>query len=172
MGSGFLPSPVLTVVELLDLGTSAQGDTVIVSLVVGNAGSAPLIGSASLSDDGSFYIETDSLHIDLGGEISIQVGFAARMPGSMSASLTIESNDPVRPVAVVTLVGFVEAPPPVVGDFDGDRDVDLEDFFLFADRFGQAVSGADAVFDLDGDEHVDLVDFFLFAEQYGTRDES
>ena len=45
-------------------------------------------------------------------------------------------------------------------DFNRDGAVDLSDFFLFVDAFGNA----DPLFDLDDDGRVDLDDFFLFLE--------
>ena len=65
-----------------------------------------------------------------------------------------------------TLAG---ADPPELGDsvfadFNGDRAVNLFDFFLFADAFG----GADPKFDLTGDGKVNLSDFFLFADAFGS----
>ena len=48
-------------------------------------------------------------------------------------------------------------------DFNGDGEVDLADFFQFAEAFG----GTDPRFDLDGSGTVDFTDFFLFAEAFG-----
>ena len=48
-------------------------------------------------------------------------------------------------------------------DFDGDGEIGLSDFFLFAEAFG----GSDPRFDLDGSGTVDFTDFFLFSEQFG-----
>ena len=56
----------------------------------------------------------------------------------------------------------------LVGDFNGDLVVDLDDFFLFADKFGQAATGDAAKFDLAPDGTIDLDDFFLFADKFGT----
>ncbi len=54
------------------------------------------------------------------------------------------------------------------GDFNGDLAVDLDDFFEFANNFGQSATGDAAKFDLDGDGQVDLDDFFRFANNFGT----
>ena len=48
-------------------------------------------------------------------------------------------------------------------DFDADGRVELDDFFLFTDAFGQA----DPIFDLDGNGRVALSDFLLFVEVFG-----
>ena len=49
-------------------------------------------------------------------------------------------------------------------DFDGDGEIRLSDFFLFADAFG----GSDPRFDLDGSGTVDFADFFLLADHFGN----
>jgi uncharacterized protein (DUF2141 family) len=54
-------------------------------------------------------------------------------------------------------------------DFNGDGRVDFDDFFLFAEKFGQKATGAAARFDLDGNGEIDFNDFFLFAEKFGQR---
>jgi len=62
--------------------------------------------------------------------------------------------------------------PETAGDFDGDGDVDLSDFAVFAQCFGGAnlpvspgcPAGADADFDDDGD--CDLGDFAVFAQNF------
>lgn len=48
-------------------------------------------------------------------------------------------------------------------DFDGDRRVDFDDFFIFADAFGSQNS----FFDFNASGRVDFDDFFLFADQFG-----
>ncbi|MFH1567073.1 MAG: heparinase II/III family protein, partial [Gemmatimonadota bacterium] len=73
---------------------------------------------------------------------------------------------------VVTGLRFAGAPPilPVLpGDFDGSGLVDLADFFLFADHFGQAAAGPGDPFDLDGDGQIDFQDFYLFADAFGSH---
>ncbi len=52
------------------------------------------------------------------------------------------------------------------GDFNCDDTVDLRDFFVFADAFGQTVPPADPRFDLDGDGEIGLLDFFAFAKLF------
>ena len=54
-------------------------------------------------------------------------------------------------------------------DFNGDGVVDLNDFFLFAEHYGQSAGqpGFDAKFDIIGDSKIDQADFFIFAERFG-----
>ncbi len=50
-----------------------------------------------------------------------------------------------------------------------DNKVGLDDFFLFADRFGR-IEGEisfDARFDLDGNARIDFEDFFIFSDNFG-----
>ena len=54
-------------------------------------------------------------------------------------------------------------------DFNGSGKVDLFDFFLFSDAFGQPVVEDNARFDLDDSGAVNLFDFFLFAETFGDE---
>ena len=58
---------------------------------------------------------------------------------------------------------------PIQGLFDEDEIVDFNDFFLFADRFGERSGspGFDPVYDLDSDGVVDFRDFFIFADNFG-----
>ena len=73
--------------------------------------------------------------------------------GANSVVATVAGLEPV------TFTATAEATP----DFDGDGEVDFDDFFLFAEAFG----GADPRFDLDASGSVDFADFFLFAESFG-----
>jgi len=55
----------------------------------------------------------------------------------------------------------------LVADFNGDLDVNFDDFFAFVDVFGSEVSGDDVVYDLDNDGSVDFDDFFIFVDHFG-----
>ena len=56
------------------------------------------------------------------------------------------------------------------GDFDGDGDVDWDDFLMFADAYGSSEGDAyyDVLADFDSDGDVDWDDFLMFADIYGT----
>jgi phosphodiesterase/alkaline phosphatase D-like protein len=55
----------------------------------------------------------------------------------------------------------------LIGDFNADKTVNFDDFFLFADNFGKSASGEAAKFDLSKNGSVDFDDFFLFADNFG-----
>ncbi|MSS71435.1 MAG: hypothetical protein EXS64_08090 [Candidatus Latescibacteria bacterium] len=59
----------------------------------------------------------------------------------------------------------------IASDFDGDGDVDFDDFFAFAAVFGkkQGEAGFDAKFDLRKNGTVDFDDFFIFADDFGKK---
>ncbi|MBI2506043.1 MAG: fibronectin type III domain-containing protein [Candidatus Latescibacteria bacterium] len=61
-----------------------------------------------------------------------------------------------------------QRPPAVLaGDFNSDKTVNFDDFFLFADNFGKSATGEAAKFDLSKSGNVDFDDFFLFADNFG-----
>ena len=53
----------------------------------------------------------------------------------------------------------------IVGDFDASATVNFDDFFIFADNFGQAVFTPAT--DLDASGAVNFDDFFIFADNFG-----
>jgi hypothetical protein len=56
----------------------------------------------------------------------------------------------------------------VLGDMDGDGDVDLADYVLLAGwQGGPGAAAGDEAADLDGDGDSDVRDFSLFARQLG-----
>jgi hypothetical protein len=55
----------------------------------------------------------------------------------------------------------------LVGDIDGDGDVDPGDFYLFSGAYGTSPP-SDSRCDLDNDGDVDPGDFYLFSGAYGT----
>ena len=77
--------------------------------------------------------------------------------GSYSVEVAVEFT--VADLEPVAFTATAKANP----DFDGDGEVGLADFFLFAESFG----GTDPRFDLDASGSVDFADFFLFAESFG-----
>lgn len=57
------------------------------------------------------------------------------------------------------------------GDIDGSRIVNLDDFFIFADRFGKRRGEAQfaAQCDLNGNGKIDYEDFFILADLFGKK---
>ncbi len=57
----------------------------------------------------------------------------------------------------------------ILGDIEGDGDVDFDDFILFAGAYGTSVGEPtyNPEADLDGDGDVDFDDFIIFAGNYG-----
>ncbi len=68
---------------------------------------------------------------------------------------------------VVTWHPAVAPPPPCVADLDGDADVDVFDFGVFAGNFGSAGLPPGTGGDYDGDGDVDVFDFGVFAGDFG-----
>lgn len=69
-----------------------------------------------------------------------------------------------------TGAAYVVSCPRLRGDFDGDGDVDISDFTVFAGCFtgsGTPCSGECCLADFDGDGDVDIADFNTFAGDFG-----
>jgi len=60
----------------------------------------------------------------------------------------------------------------LLADFDGDGEVEFNDFFLFASAFGQKATGDNARYDLDSNGEIDFGDFFIFAGDFGKTTKS
>jgi len=61
------------------------------------------------------------------------------------------------------------SPPEILGDIDGDHDVDIYDIVLIASSYGTEAGDPryDVRCDLDGDEDVDIFDVVIAADNYG-----
>ena len=57
------------------------------------------------------------------------------------------------------------------GDFQGDGQVGLDDFFMLAERFGSESGDSryGAEFDFNGDGRIDFGDFFVFVDLFGIK---
>lgn len=68
-------------------------------------------------------------------------------------------------------IALTQRPASLTGDFNRDGIVDLQDFFVFAQRFGskQNEEKYDTRFDLDSDGKIGFSDFFLFAQNFGKK---
>ena len=66
-------------------------------------------------------------------------------------------------VLFILLSNFVYA---LTGDFNNNCEVDLDDFFLFAEHYNESVNYTNLQFDLDDNSKIDVEDFFIFADGY------
>ena len=119
--------------------------------------------------------------IDLAGEGSLvanTAGVSAPVLPGLGEMTDPEVTDPEATDPVVTdpdvadpdVTDPVATDPEVqvpTTDYDNNGKVDLLDFFIFADAYGQPVTEDTARFDLDDNGKVDLLDFFIFADTYG-----
>ena len=97
-------------------------------------------------------LSVESVNTDAQGRAATTLTLGPR-PGTCIVEATVAGLEPV------TFTATAMATP----DFDGDGEVGLGDFFVFAEAFG----GSDSRFDLDSGGSVDFADFFLFAEHFG-----
>ena len=98
-------------------------------------------------------------------------------PAAAGQSVSTDEDTPISLTLTGTdadgdeLTFAIAVSPPTVTlptDYDGNGRVDLFDFFLFADAFGEPVDEDSTRFDLDGNGRVDLFDFFIFADSFGA----
>ena len=57
------------------------------------------------------------------------------------------------------------------GDFNEDGCANSDDFFLFAEHYGETLDKK-SIFDLNGDRKINVEDFFIFAEDYEKCEEN
>lgn len=96
----------------------------------------------------------------------VEITLPDSLPEPRLGLLRVQLNAGAIPVQYERLEIVAAAAP---GDFDGDGAVAFEDFFLFADHFGEGSSapGFDSRYDLDLDGLIGFEDFFLFADRFG-----
>ncbi|MFY9493009.1 MAG: choice-of-anchor D domain-containing protein [Minisyncoccia bacterium] len=159
----------------VDLGSIFVGrDTSYVGIPIRNLGNAVLEGNWFLVDvSGSFWVNTDSTTLAPGLADTVTVSFTPQVVGEKAGRLYFFHNAGARP-HVIGLIGeaklFVASAE--LADFDNNGALDFQDFFLFADKFGDpSLSPAEIrVFDLNGDSRVDNDDFFIFADLFGRSE--
>ena len=146
------------------------GESKTILLTIGNIGGGDLEGTLALDGDAAFTISATEISLAAGEELEVEVVFLPLEETSYSGTILVSSNDPEDPELSIALSGVGREGVGVVGDFDGDEDVDFDDFFLFADQFGTTPASPiwDPLYSLDGDEDVDFDDFFIFADNFGT----
>lgn len=143
---------------------------------IDNSGDLDLTGSLAVEGDSTFTIGTSSFVLAGGETVAVAITFTPVLAGAASGTLVISSDDENEPTVSVTLSAtaidagdipqLVDAEGNVVlGDFDGSAAVTFDDFFIFADNFGQV--DFNPATDLDADGDVDFDDFFSFADNFG-----
>lgn len=158
----------------LDFGTVGQGKDSLQTVTVSNDGNiAQIISNVMITGDGFALASAAELPdsalpdtLNAGETHAIRVRFAPDMAGDHQGTLRIvlTSTEPLE----IGLFGTGRVSNP---DFDGDGEVDFEDFIFFARAFGTSSNDEqfDPRYDLDGDGEVGFADFIAFAEKFGQR---
>ena len=173
--SAGLAEAEIAVSGAFNFASVAINTTKELELTIENSGDLELTGDIAV--DGAAFSVSDASFVLAGGEaLAVTVTFAPTAVESSVGTITITSNDAANPEVTVDLSGAGFDPGEVqvlvdadgntiLGDFDGNAKVNLEDFFIFADNFGQADFAEGT--DLDGDGKVTLDDFFVFSDNFG-----
>ena len=173
--SAGLAEAEIAVSGAFNFASVAINTTKELELTIENSGDLELTGDIAV--DGAAFSVSDASFVLAGGEaLAVTVTFAPTAVESSVGTITITSNDAANPEVTVDLSGAGFDPGEVqvlvdadgntiLGDFDGNAKVNLEDFFIFADNFGQAEFAEGT--DLDGDGKVTLDDFFVFSDNFG-----
>jgi len=143
---------------------------------IDNSGDLDLTGSLAVEGDSTFTIDTSSFVLAGGETVAVGITFTPVVAGAASGTLVITSDDENEPTVSVALSATAIDPGDipqlidadgnvVLGDFDGSAAVTFDDFFIFADNFGQV--DFNPATDLDADGDVDFDDFFSFADNFG-----
>jgi hypothetical protein len=119
----------------------------------------PCQSTIDLSQDAATTLQAVTMSVEVAaGTVHIS--------GAIAFSEPIDADNPGLGTISGTAVLSGSAPLPAPGDFDGDADVDLEDFLYFQGCFNgpnhpPSQVGCEEA-DLDGDTDVDLADFLIF----------
>lgn len=157
----------------LDFGTVGQGKDSLQTVTVSNDGNiAQIISNVMVTGDGFALASAAELPdsalpdtLNAGDTRAIRVRFAPGMAGDHQGMLRIMLTAETLEIGL-SGTGRVSNP-----DFDGDGEVDFDDFILFARAFGTSSNDEqfDPRYDLDGDGEVGFADFIAFAEKFGQR---
>ena len=167
---GKVTGSLLSLPDSLVFGEVPVDSAATLILSIANPGDG-LLEISSIGTDGTdFAVETDSLQVAAGDTARVEVRFAPGQEGAVEGRLTLETSAGST-VIILKGSGKTEQPTSAAGraDFNDSGSVDFDDFFLFADAFGQTVEGEAARFDLNDDGAVGFDDFFLFADAFGQK---
>ncbi len=101
-------NPAITVTPpALDFGSVGAGQSKDLTLTIGNTGSAALLVTSINITDNRFAVifPQPPFNVAAAGQLALTVRFAPTSGGSAGGTLTINSNDPVKPSVPVTLTG-------------------------------------------------------------------
>ena len=157
----------------LDFGTVKQGEDSLQTVTVSNDGNiAQIISGVTVTGDGFVQaLDPESPDIALpdtlnaGDTHAIRVRFAPNMAGDHEGVLRIVLASETLEIGLSGM-GRVFNP-----DFNGDGEVNFDDFILFARAFGTSSDDErfEPRYDLDGDGEVGFGDFIEFAEKFGQQ---
>jgi hypothetical protein len=161
-------SVVLNVASVNDLPVWIAG--ALPDSVVLNGRSAVVdLGRAVKDVDGDVLVwsgqGTGDVGLDIQGAMA-QIFAPVDWVGAETISISV--SDGIGDEVPVSLLVVRRQPlSALLGDLNGDAEVNFTDFIVFAQAFGQAnaTSGAD----LNGDGRVDFPDFLIFAQNFGRK---
>jgi hypothetical protein len=119
-----------------------------------------------LADSTDFGVEGSDVFRVLRHQVTI-----SNLAPSTTYYFNASSSDLFGNLGVSDIASFVTLEPEfILGDFDGNRTIDFNDFLSFAVTFNQSLgqSSYNALGDFDGNNLVDFTDFLAFALVFGT----
>jgi len=157
------PYPQITVSpNSIAFGKAIVGEPEIVTVSIGNAGSAPLNVTQITSTLGEILtISETAFTVAAGKTHDVTLTLTPSSEGKISGTLTIISNDFDSPTIEIAITGDVHTQ----WDVNGDDAVDILDFVLVGSHLGE--TGKDLVGDINDDGTVDISDLVLIGHHFG-----
>ena len=158
-----IPGTISLAVESADFGEIEIKTTATLSITISNTGEGPLNITDVTSDIAGVTPSETEFTIPIGESHDITLTFRPTTEGTISGTLTILSNDAENGTISLSLSGtaiIILADSRT--DFNGDGQLSLTDFILFAQNYGST----NPDFDLSGNGRVDLADFIIFVQNY------
>jgi MYXO-CTERM domain-containing protein len=159
--------PRLEIISNLAFGAVAQGSSATLTFSLVNVGSADVHVSSITRTAGStaFTIVSPTAPVSIppGGQAAATARYAPTTLGIQTATFTVASDDPVLPARPVAASG--NTPPCILGDINCDGIVDIRDYGIWRQNFGQTDCGNAA--DLNLDCIVDIRDYGVWRANFG-----